>query len=170
MMIDGISMSASPQYLINRAISMPRMSLNHELISNSEPLGFSRQISGLLQGALSLSSVRVWRISGGSSLTSLILFIDCRCRRTSWLQDWLTPLSSGPRTEWDISGPGDHFRITKGWLHSPKHQLTSVTFSVLGPADYQTWRYPLSPHLDSQPKIKLCLVLFLLPFLPLCQH
>ena len=59
-MIDGISMSASPQYLINHAISMPRMALNHELISNSEPLGFSRQISGLLQGALSLSSVRVW--------------------------------------------------------------------------------------------------------------
>ena len=56
-MIDGISMSASPQYLINYAISMPRMALNHELISNSGPLGFSRQISGLLQGALSLSSV-----------------------------------------------------------------------------------------------------------------
>ena len=31
-MIDGISMSASPQYLINHAISMPRMALNHELI------------------------------------------------------------------------------------------------------------------------------------------
>ena len=59
-MIDRISMNASPQYMINHAIPMPRMALNHELISNSEPLGFSRQISGLLQGALSLSSVRVW--------------------------------------------------------------------------------------------------------------